>query len=237
MSSAAGVMMVMMMGIVVCCMGGASSIVALVNEKIIQYDFLDFLLIPGWGKGSSGGTGGTGGTSGTGGTATTTVEHCKDTAATECAGTTGSTRDTCVSKSKASCIARGGTWTSSIETYPKDCIAGAKTACSGKTGKDRDACTGTYKTKCVAAGGYWGDAPSGGTGFPPGPPPPGEWREGCYYMCKSPVDPKYDVSYTQKASDKTKCVRNGSAPGGFGPGTAPLAAGPWEINSVMVCPN
>lgn len=229
-----GMMMVMMMGIVACCSAGASSIVALVNEKIIELDVLNFLLIPGWGKDKTASP--PGAASPPGSTVpVASSEHCKDTAKTECTGITGSARDTCTSKSKAACIARGGTWTSSIETYPTDCIAGSKEACSGKTGSARSACTGDYKKRCVAAGGTWGTSSTPTTAYPPGPPPAAEWKEGCYYKCKSPVDPKYDTQYSLKKSDNKKCVRIASSGIGAGKG-GHVAAGPYEINAVLQCP-
>lgn len=231
-SSTMGMMMVMMAGVVICCSGGASSFVALINEKIIEIDAFDFLLIPGWGKDKATETTTAAPGTGTGtGTGTETgVEHCIDTMRTECAGITGSERTACASKSKAACIARGGTWTSSVDTYPTDCITGARDACKDKTGSSRQYCIDSYKKKCVAAGGTWGDQTSSPS-YPPGPPPPGEWREGCYYLCKSPVDPKWDDQYRSKPGDQTKCVRRtASGQGGH------VAAGPWEINATMICP-
>lgn len=224
-------MMMMTMGIVVSSCTVASSLVTVVNEKMIDIDFLDFLLIPGWGKDKTSSEPGANTPTGTNPSPSSGVEQCIDTMRTECAGITGSARTTCASKSKAACIARGGTWTSSVETYPTDCVAGARDAC--KDSSSRQYCMDSYKKKCVAAGGTWGDQPSSDSppSYPPGPPPPGEWREGCYYLCKSPVDPKWDDQYQQKGSDQTKCVRRtASGKGGH------VAAGPWEINATMICP-
>lgn len=175
-SNVAVMMMVMMAGMVVCCSGGASTIVTLVNEKIIDVGFLDFLLIPGWGKPKTEGTGGTT-------TGTTTGTHCIDTTISACkSGSSFTTlytvdnHDACVSKTKDECIAAGGSWTSSVGTYPKDCIAGSRIECVTKRGKDRTTCTNDYRTRCVAAGGSWGGTSSGST--PSGSSPSGSTPSG-----------------------------------------------------------
>lgn len=158
-------MMVMMIGSVVCVSGGLSTIVTLVNEKIIEFEALDFLLIAGWGKPKEGD-----------GTTTTTAaptgtQHCIDTIIDTCKSADSFTtlhtvdnHDTCVSTTKSECIANGGSMTSANGLYPKNCIAGSRVECATLRGKERETCSQDYKKKCKDAGGDWGGSGGGGSG-------------------------------------------------------------------------
>lgn len=145
MSSGAAIIVVVLIGLGVCCSGAASSIIALVNERAIDAKFFDFLLIDGWGKDSSGTTP-TGSKDG--------KKYCIDTAITACVGEVGDIKkyEECLTGSKTSCIADGGTWTTSHGMYyTPDCTAGARVHCMGKTGEEREKCMDPYKKSCKEA--------------------------------------------------------------------------------------
>lgn len=157
-------MMVMMVGSVVCVSGGLSTIVTLVNEKIIEFDALDFLLIAGWGKEKAGDGTGTGdGTTVTGSTycIDTVIDKCKSAQAFSTLHTVDD-HDSCVSTTMAECISNGGSRTSTYGTYPKDCVAGSRIECAGKRGSERGTCSNDYKQKCKDAGGTWSGGSNGG---------------------------------------------------------------------------
>jgi hypothetical protein len=152
------VMMMAMVGSFVSVIGSSSSLVTLVNEKFIDIDALDFLLIPGWGKPS------TAAAPAGGAAPTASGQHCIDTVATACKSgdsfTTSHTvdaHDACVNTTMAECIANGGTRTSANGTYPADCTAGFRVECAGKRGQERETCGKDYKKKCT------GSTPSGST--------------------------------------------------------------------------
>lgn len=158
-------MMVMMVGLGVCFSGGLSTIVALVNEKIIDVDFLDFLLIPGWGKPKDE-------TDPPASTPTGTGTHCMDTTIEKCKSGDDFTslytvddHDTCVTTAKTECIANGGTWSSANGTYPKNCSAGVRLECVNKRGTERETCADDYRKKCKGSGsGNGGDDTKNGGG-------------------------------------------------------------------------
>ena len=147
--------MAMAVGLCICCVGGASTIVTLVNEKIIDVDFLDFLLIAGWGKEKADESGGTGG----GDSSTNCIDKVIDTCKSgEGTGTlfNADTHDECVSREKTACLNDGGAWTSSFGAYPSNCVAGARVECVTLRGKDREKCMNEYKKKCKSSSGSSG---------------------------------------------------------------------------------
>lgn len=153
------VMMMAMVGSFVSVIGGSSSLVALVNEKFIDIDALDFLLIPGWGKPKTGTPPGSGGT-----TAPTSGQHCLDTVATACKSADSFTsthtveaHDACVTTTMAECITNGGTRTSANGTYPSDCSVGGRIECVNLRGSARKTCIDKYRKNCT------GSTPSGST--------------------------------------------------------------------------
>ena len=152
--------MAMAVGLCICCVGGASTLVTLVNEKIIDVDFLDFLLIAGWGKEKTDEDGDTGGGgSGKYSSSTNCIDAVIDTCKSASDFTTLYTvddHDTCVSNEKTTCLNDGGTWASSLGTYPNNCSAGARVECVTYRGKERETCLNEYKKKCKAAGGSSG---------------------------------------------------------------------------------
>lgn len=178
-STAVMMMMVVAVGLCVCCSGGIGTLVVLVNEKIIQVDFLDWLLIGGWGKEKSEEEGGEGGGSGDYDSSSHCIDEVMEACKSRDAFTTLYTvddHDTCVSTTMDKCISSGGSRTSAIGTYPKDCTAGARIHCATRRGKDRDECMKPYREKCVKAGGTWGSTPSGST--PSGSTPSGSTSTG-----------------------------------------------------------
>jgi len=144
MSSGAAIIVVVILGIGVSCSLASSGFLAMVNEKVIDIDAFDFLLIPGWGKPGSSNT-----------PADNTKKHCIDTAITECATKASgeiNAYETCLNDSKAKCIADGGTWTASTGSYyTTDCTAGSRVHCTTKREKERETCLKDYKTLCAQA--------------------------------------------------------------------------------------
>jgi hypothetical protein len=148
-----GIMMIMMMAVGMCVFSSITSgaVTAMVNEDIIDVDFLDFLLIPGWGKDKDD-------DNGDGTKTTTSSTNCIDQVIEACdSGQESSTlfdvdkHDTCVSEKKSTCLNDGGAWTSGFGTYPSNCVAGARIECVTLRKKDRDKCMQTYKKNCKAA--------------------------------------------------------------------------------------
>lgn len=151
--SSTGVMMIMMMAVGMCVFSSITSgaVTAMVNEKIIDLDFLDFLLIPGWGKDKTDDGGGDSKT-------TTSSTNCIDQVIEACgSGQENSTlfdvdkHDTCVSDKKSACLNDGGAWASGFGAYPSNCVAGARLECVTLRGKDRETCMNTYKKNCKAS--------------------------------------------------------------------------------------
>lgn len=141
----------------------SSGIVALVNEEILKADYLDFLLIGGWGKPKK--------TEDAVDSDTTsestkplysspTSENCIDKGFTECSlYINQSPRDyekinACLSVSRTDCLAGGGSWTSTDDT--KDCNRSVIKSCILDKGTNKyQKCVDKTKLSCMKNGGIW----------------------------------------------------------------------------------
>jgi len=149
-------MMMMIVGSLVFCSSGVSGIVALVNEHIIDFDFLDFLLISGWGApGASDPSVAPGDPEASVAPEAGAQMNCIDTAIDTCKSVADFTsdytvddHDTCVATLKTQCIASGGTWTSANGEYPISCEAGARIDCLNLRGSKRKSCIEKYRKGC-----------------------------------------------------------------------------------------
>ena len=126
MSSTAVAMVASLLGLLISCCTLVSSTVVVVNEKFFDFTFLDFLLIPGWGKSKNEGT----------------FENL-------------CTKEPCPTIPPSTNQTETDTKWSFSPPFPEYCKDGARIACYTESGKNKDMCTGAYKKKCVAAGGSW----------------------------------------------------------------------------------
>jgi len=140
MSSGVMLIMVMAVGLCMCSFLGSGAVVVMTNEKIINHDFFDFLLIPGWGKDAEDETSKEEKTTGT-------SDHCIDEVIKACnSGQPNNslfnvdTHDACVATEKQKCLDDGGAWSSSFGSYPSDCLAGSRVECVGKRKQERETC-------------------------------------------------------------------------------------------------
>jgi len=162
MSSAATILLLGMGSMSLLSLVFSSGLVTLVNEDLLDVDYLDFLLIGGWGKPMV--------NQGTPDTQTdpnkpiyndtSSTEHCIDKAFIECDTVLKQTPNSpdninsCLSKSRIDCLAGGGSWTSVDGT--KDCNRTVTKTCMLDKGTPKyQACIDQNKSACMANGGVW----------------------------------------------------------------------------------
>lgn len=109
-----------LLAMLISCITVVSSTVIIVNEKLFSFTFLDFLLIPGWGKSDPSKEEETVGESPTIDQNETPLstwtfeppypEYCKDGARIACLGESGQRRQSCTGTYKKLCVSAGGAW-------------------------------------------------------------------------------------------------------------------------------